>query len=287
MVTKDRRDEQIAQMLKDGLSFKKVAEVTKLTEGSVRQQMRKKYPDLYEELLGPKESRKGRPRHGDSPRPPKPKVVSKSWQESRERAKEIAECFFSDLDLTLEDVGQKYGVTRERVRQICNIVDSERYKERKDAKKRLKVTLKEPKPRRFCKVCGVELAPDRTVYCSYPHYEIGTLHLRYHIDEEYRFRQRGYAARWILENQEHFTDDDRYRDQQVRHAARVLDITVDTEDHGRWLTKGSKAMMAALECYRNNWPLFDLLPEQIQEQVKRVAAAEDERAVGLDELPDR
>jgi transposase len=252
----DKRDAQLADLLLAGKSYEYCAKLAGIQVKSVKHMIKTKHPDVYAAL---KSTRGG---------------ASRLSPEQEARRNEIAEMVYNNPTMTLEQIGEKYGLTRERVRQLASQVDNERYvarrtflRETADRERQEREERERPDPR-FCRVCGVQLQSGRRRFCSARHYDIATKHLRYHVDDRYRIRHRTFVARWLLEHGDELDEKDRER--QLTYAARVLDPDVVQEEHGRWLTRGSKAMDAALECYRKGYPLFDELPEQIQTQVKNL-----------------
>lgn len=275
----DRRDAQIAQLLEEGYSYEHCAKLAGIRVHSVKTQMKTKYPELYERL----KSKAGRPRKQPTVSAAEFKrreaLAEQRRQKRLEKARrraEIAEHFFADPMRTLDETGEAFGVTRERVRQILAQDFPGRYAAKKSERRKLYEQKDlERNPPRYCVTCGAEIPrhSGRVRYCSAEHREI-RLALRYHLDPNMRDRQKKAVAKWVLRAAEEGRDS--VTDYMVEYAERVLDPEVETEGHGRWLAYGSKNMDYAVEAYRNNWPIFELLPEQIQEQVRRVAAGREE-----------
>jgi hypothetical protein len=155
-----------------------------------------------------------------------------------ERDRAIVEAFDDDPTLTLEEVGDRYGITRERVREI--LVQHGRV----SGRKRLQARAEERLFRQFaerarsavpCAVCGSwvlrRTRTGRKKTCSSECTRLWN-EVRFSIDEEERERQRYATATWVVEHA------DRVPANRVIHAMRVL--TGDAEERGRWTISGSK-----------------------------------------------
>lgn len=173
---------------------------------------------------------------------------------------------------TLEEVATKFGCSRERVRQLCDaqlprweiVLHKRRVQARRKLRSFVEATPKE-QTLRDCIVCGHAFMAFRSSdgwrrSCSRSHRQVFqklALHL-----PDYREKHRGYVAQRNLTQ-----GATRYLRES---AARVLDGTVGY--HGRWLIEGSEVQAMAREAYRNGWPIVQLLPSEIQEQLRAEAS---------------
>lgn len=167
---------------------------------------------------------------------------------------------------SLQAVAVQLGVTRELVRQCRNralpgwLISL--HKQRISARTRQRHWIETGVPHQLvdCRICGrsFDIAATDTRKrnsCGPACYRVYVL-LRSHLPENLE-RHRHYTARWALANSPNPV--------QRRSAQRVLDGTAGS--HGRWLVPGSEAHQAAIAAHESGWPVFDLLPEQIRQQV--------------------
>lgn len=261
-MSKEERNEALVEMVRNGATYPDVAERFGLRLATVKKIVRMEDFDLFLQRRSPQ----GRPSvpSAESDRMKQVRAAQK------ERRAEIAEFLFAHPEMTLDEVGQHFDVTREWVRQCANSVNPERYEQRKkvrheqvlDRHAEARQMFLEARADRRCKLCGVNLPISHRSFCSDDHRDKYNSSLRYHVDNDYRQRHRRTVARWMIAHPDELED----RDRQLRYAERVL-AGEDLEPRGRWLTAGSKAMDIALECYRNGWPAFDRLPADVQRQV--------------------
>jgi transposase len=274
----NKRDAQLAKLLTEGYTYEQCAKLAGILPSSVKAQMKTKYPDIYNSL----KSKVGRPPKVSSPeeeaeRLRRSQEAAETYHQRQEqiqaRRREICDYLFEDPFRTLEEVGAKFGLTRERVRQIAQDDFPGLYEVRKTKRRELRQKAKDDAkaalPERFCKTCGVKInsTNQARAYCCNEHREI-RLALRYHLEPELRAHHKTLVAKWLLNAAEEGRPD--ISETQIGYAQRVLDPELSTQDRGRWLTFGSKNRVYALEAYEKNWPIFADLPEQIQEQVKRI-----------------
>lgn len=274
---KDKRDNQLMALLQEGKTYADVAKLSNTSVANMKAMVKRKDPDLYEQLKG----KAGRPR-GQSV-----DTIEKMRREAEQRRlraaevrahrDEICDFFFADDDRTLEDAGDKFGITRERVRQIIAKDRPGLYEQRKQRKMGRKDVRKAEAAKKHaethrCKVCDVGLTTDRWSYCSQEHYDMGVA-FRYHIDPEQREKHKLAVARWMAENPT------KVNKWQHESALRMLDPTYEVNERGRWFSQGSGNLEKAIIMYENGYKMFDLLPDQLQEQVKRVV--EGRKALGV------
>lgn len=188
-----------------------------------------------------------------------------------ERADRMLRAYVND-DMTLEQIGQRHGVTRERVRQVLSKHDPTLYrlaKIRRRARTRLRNWVNAGSVARFgtCRICGddFEMVDSKSVYCSPVHRQIWML-FRYQVDDRMRATHRAAMAKWFLRNSE---------DQvQLRYAERVLAGTAEVGRRRRFIQVGSLNWHWALRAYVLDWPLFGMLHEDVQEQIRQHVAGE-------------
>lgn len=172
---------------------------------------------------------------------------------------------------TLQELGEQVGLSRERVRQLTEQVDPskpweavERVEQREGtevaevAEAALAAIHQRREP--ACPVCGSTVFGVTRRFCSDDCRNKYNL-LRYHIDPERRKLSKLRTSRWILENAEDLPE------YQIRHAKRVVAGDAIIDGGRRWLVKGSETFKAAVEIVVNQWPLADLLPDDIRAQI--------------------
>lgn len=166
---------------------------------------------------------------------------------NNERFEQIANRFL-DTELTLEAVGQEYGLTRERVRQIAAMFDpdgsrraahksrvkrSQELRRDEEQWQELKNRAKAAQP---CVVCGSWVLRSRQEgtrrTCSH---ECGEAwpNLRFHFDPVIREKHRGTIARWCVANP------DKVSSSQLNWSKKVL-AGKPIQSNGRWTLPGSK-----------------------------------------------
>lgn len=177
-----------------------------------------------------------------------------------ERAERALVAYVRD-DMTLEQIGRRYGVCRERIRQDCNRVDRTLYalaRRRRKARQRLASLSGGAGYHGVgqCATCGENFTRSMSSqkYCSPTHYQVAIM-LRYHTDDRFWERHGRAVARWNLAHD---------HGSKVG-AENVLDGTV--ERRGRWLVEGSVAFHWCLRAYSLEWPIFDRLHPQIRQQI--------------------
>lgn len=169
---------------------------------------------------------------------------------------------YMTTDKTLQEIGDPYGVTRERVRQLLSSYDNTMYKlarERRKARTRLRryVDYGDVQPRRECRLCG---APTNRKSCSREHHDVYT-NLRYHFADDDRRQSQQYAiAKHNLKAPHQVPD------YQLRHSQRVFNGE-ETDYHGRWLIVGSQNWQWAVRAYKLGWPVWNKLNPVIQQQI--------------------
>lgn len=167
---------------------------------------------------------------------------------------------YAEQGLTLEQIGEMVGVTRERVRQVINEIEpgftSRVVWERKNEKELAALTISR------CGFCGTMFA-GATPTCSRECYDQREF-LRYQFSDKYRDSTRRAIARWRLKN-------DDYGTAGPEHYERVLADPSDVNSHGRWLVRGCKSHTAAVKAYLRGGAVFEELPPPIQEQVREDA----------------
>lgn len=177
-------------------------------------------------------------------------------------------------DMTLDQISRRHGVSREMIRLDCNKEDRTLYLlavRRRAARLHLDqfVNGRRGKGRRTrliftkeCVVCGeiFQTVGDlNTKYCSPMHQKIWTM-FRYSIDENFRENQKTATARTTLKH--------RFGDEiQQRYSQRVLDGTA-TNKGQRWFCRGSLVYHWAIRAFVLGWPLFDMLPDVLQHQIR-------------------
>jgi len=152
---------------------------------------------------------------------------------------------------TLREIGASVGITGERVRQVVTAYAP--HKPWKDSPT-LAQTRKARKP---CRVCGGPVGPHCSSYCSPEHRE-GWRLLRYHFDPDHRQAMRVSTAKSNLKHGREKGNEQKMLEAEGRSLI----------PDRRWLVRGSKSYLLAQEAYENEWPIFDLLPERLQEQVR-------------------
>lgn len=173
---------------------------------------------------------------------------------------------------TLQEIADQVGLTRERVRQITNMVEPSKPWEAVDRVERLEreevaaiaaAALEEVRSAQAdpCPVCGGAVdGISRRRYCSTDcrhRYNV----LRYHVEPDRRKMQRFRTSRWVVDHA------DEVPDFQLRHAKRVLAGAARWNEQRRWLIVGSEAFAVAVEAVINGWPLAELLPDLIRAQI--------------------
>lgn len=246
-----------------GEDIQMLAERFRLNDVTVRGVVRMADPEGYEA----RKKAVGRPKGGPSRRTPA--------QDARRR--EIVRHVL-DEDVTLEVAGARFGLTRERVRQILEDEDPVAYHLLQDVRKRrtasrARLETLDAKLRHElaladvdCPTCGTRHAAVRSGngnrrFCRPRCQEIYNQTLRYHREGEADKHLRSISA-WVSRNAEKWSDGGR-RDYQVRYANRVLagETAPIGEVHGRWFVAGSAVEAAALEAWAGDWPILGELAE--------------------------
>lgn len=168
--------------------------------------------------------------------------------------------------MTLEEIGERHGVTRERVRQLISPLDPTLYKMeqlRRKGRTKLRARSKgSPVTIRECITCGKTFETTNTSKCCCPvHRQVYNL-LRYHVDPKRHEHTRRNTAKFVLKSDASET--------QKRFAQRVLD-GVELDEHGKWMIPGSLAWHWALRAHALRWPIFDQLPGEIQQQIRETS----------------
>jgi hypothetical protein len=177
---------------------------------------------------------------------------------------------YVDDDLTMEQIGARHDLTRERVRQILAAFDPTLValaKRRRLARTRLRafVATGTLPTRLECRLCGEGFIGDpHSTFCCNEHREIH-LALRYQINPEYHDNFQRTMAHWRLR-----------QDPGDIYAHNVLAGTVGAAPHPngggpvghRWIVEGSQVHEWALAAYRNNWPVFEKFHPDVQAQIR-------------------
>lgn len=179
------------------------------------------------------------------------------------------------------DIALDFGVSRQRVDQLMASVETRGYlgltQHYRRAQRRVRAAA--AAHREFlehacpCKVCGVLTLAS---CCGKEHREIW-LALRYHADHSYRQQQREALARWQL--RKHPTGE------KHAHALRFLSGEAKKNGRNRWLIPGSAVYRAAELCAKQHWPLFELLPDAIREQVLAGSSSQRQARPGQSQAP--
>ena len=179
---------------------------------------------------------------------------------------------YVDDGLTLEEIGKRWNISRERVRQELNKTDATLYRlamRRRSARRHLNKFVNKGATiiTRECFACGqtFSTATALQTYCSSTHQRVAVI-LRYHTDDSYYETHKLSVAKWVLKNQ------DRVPAYSFDHAERKLQGT--SEDRGRWFVVGSIAFHWALRAYLLGWPIFDKIAPELQKQIKEYAEGE-------------
>lgn len=180
-------------------------------------------------------------------------------------------------DLTMEEIGLRYGVTRQRIHQILTRTDptlTRLARRRRKARTKLRMFVRDTSAPVVgsCALCGktFEASPrgrprDRNVYCS-PVHRQAYLALRYQLgDDDRRDDQRRALARNVIRSG--------VGGARERYARRVLAGTVGEGETSavagkRWIVPGSVAFHWAVRAYVLGWPVFERLPEPIRNQIR-------------------
>lgn len=179
---------------------------------------------------------------------------------------------------TLEQIGARFGITRERVRQGIAYSrprwEIQLVKRLHRARTRTRAAARDLAARieagTICYVCGhlsLRSANPRNglAMCSSECTRI-YIALRFHTNLEYREKFRRAAASW------HISHPDRVPEWTVRQAEKVL-AGEPVNSQGTWLTQNSKAWPYAIEACRRRLPIFDRLPEELQDRIRARADA--------------
>lgn len=183
--------------------------------------------------------------------------------EREDRAARMVRAYVHD-DLTLEQIGQRHGVTRERVRQIINKTDPTIYrlaKMRRKARTRHRRAMADGfSELRHCRLCGglFEAGGLHRRFCSPVHQAVHTQILRYQIDAEHRETHYVYVARWNAKSED---------PKRRTHGERVL-AGEATRRGKRWLVPGSLAFHWAVRAYVLDWPVWEQFHPDVQAQVR-------------------
>ena len=183
-----------------------------------------------------------------------------------DRTERMLSAYVND-DMTLEQIGQRHGITRERVRQLTSAADRTMCLlviRRRDARSRLRRLVNAGSPSVLtCMVCGSVFEGDnRRRFCSPVHSKVAVL-MRYQTDDTYRERHRLACARWAIRSESESAS-------QVRYAQRLIAGTT-VERSYRWLVPGSLQFHWALRAHALGWPLFDAFHEDVQRQIREAA----------------
>ncbi len=164
---------------------------------------------------------------------------------------------------TLEVIGNKYGVSREAIRQGLTKSLGAEYKEVACLSRESRESRKaHPRQQviRCCFVCGDQLPGI------------------FYVGAKYSFCNQHGSDRFVRGSVMRMVDTNR----QAMHAALVRknrNLPEPTYDgpiwsqrkKKRWLNTGSQLHALVTESYQKGWPLFDLLPDEIRDQIKAEA----------------
>lgn len=176
--------------------------------------------------------------------------------------------------MLLRNIANILGLgSRERARQITEYAAPWRPWEALDIEAKALAAEREWVARNLtkvpCGVCGRDRVPlvGNHKFCSDYCYRVANIYLRRATESQEKLEaHRIHVARW------HVAHPDQVTESQLDWARRILDPDEDVPDHGeahgRWFTSDSKALEVAIEVYEAGWPIFDKLPEQMQDQVR-------------------
>jgi predicted nucleic acid-binding Zn ribbon protein len=139
---------------------------------------------------------------------------------------------------TLQEIGDQYGLTRERIRQILDRSYGDRVHFIRQVNKESDTRVRAKKSAKTCPVCLREHNRSATT-CSHRCSELHVL-TRYRRDGDYRERHRIFRAKSVRKHKDKYTPD------QVRHAEAILDGTARRYTRARWHAR-SRAAAAVLE----------------------------------------
>ena len=169
--------------------------------------------------------------------------------------------------MTMAEIGKKYNLSRQRVHQCLDLVidkDSKRaaYKARVDANRK-------PAKERVlvaCCVCGVESYSMRVTarhpLCSahnHPSVRGGLMRL---VSADRWSQQRESVNRW------------KERTDAATGKQKPEKVGFSSAAGRRWLNKGSKTYLEVKRGVIENWPIVDVLPQEIYAQIKNNLDAE-------------
>ncbi len=164
---------------------------------------------------------------------------------------------------TYREVSERYGITRERVRQIVNLVyGPDAVQDRQSENRELrKLARAMERPLTECIICGARIpkVPSYKHQSCCPEHAFMWTRIRHHV-AEYRERHRINVAKW------HVAHPEKVNGTMFRSAQRHLDGTVGY--HGRWLVESSVSHSTATQAYREGWPIFERLVPEIQDQIR-------------------
>lgn len=172
----------------------------------------------------------------------------------KEKAPEMLQDYLNGM--ILKDIGAKHGVTHQRVQQILSEFPAYRAKRNRGITEAelLREEKKRENSRRFCRCCGKEFSTTDGGYsfCTKKHGQYYWYIYRYYTTDDQRMRQAKSNLR---------CNDPERRE----YGQRVLN---GAPKNRKFVSPSSKIFSVLVEAYRNDWPLFDLLPEEYQEIVR-------------------
>lgn len=237
---KTERNAEIAAMIENGATLTDAAEKFDISKQRVRQILSAHHPDAYDAVKKTRTST------------------------SKVDIQAIVDFVFSDDNITLAEAGEKFGISGERIRQIAVAHDPVEYAKRQRRRKAvtaLRNEMSNLRQEKVCRCCGESFYGRGINFCCEEHRLNVNIHLRYHIDDDYRNKHLEMVADWVGRNP------DKVSDNQQRFAERVRNG--EAKRKGRWFVEGSKAFRIAQEACVKHWPVFAQLPPGLQEQVKK------------------
>ena len=163
---------------------------------------------------------------------------------------------------SLREIAERYGVSRQAIEQATPKWLRGLVRQRDAARRRMAAIVDDD--RWLCTTCFERFARPGRVHCSLECREIA-LRLRAHMPES---TQQMNSARTILRRH---ARGEPYAESTIAHARQVV-ANGGLPKNRVFLVRGSKAEEAALLTYRAGWPIFERLPEAVQQRVAALDA---------------